>query len=226
MWKPVLNGTYEVSNLGRVRSAKTLKIRKLKETVRPNGTYYSVNLSVGGKVYWRRINRLVCEAFHGPPPDPTWHADHIDRDPSNNRAENLRWLTAQENLANRKLPDSSGENHSHNKLTECEVHKIRRLLRDTDLPQQEIGRMFGVGGSTISAILRGRIWGVDPIKRAAKVAKGETHSKSKLKRKDVIAIKQLLAEGVPQREIARRFEISRSNVQSIHYGRSWKDVSI
>lgn len=52
------------------------------------------------KVY--SVHRLVCEAFHGPPPTPQHTVDHIDRNPSNNNASNLRWATIQEQCANKQ----------------------------------------------------------------------------------------------------------------------------
>ena len=45
-----------------------------------------------------KIARLVCEAFHGPPPFERAVTIHIDEDPSNNRPENLKWGTQKENL--------------------------------------------------------------------------------------------------------------------------------
>ena len=49
-----------------------------------------------GKNY--KIHRLVCEAFHGPPPFPRAVVIHIDEDGLNNRPENLKWGTQKENL--------------------------------------------------------------------------------------------------------------------------------
>lgn len=46
------------------------------------------------------IHRLVLETFVGPPPDGC-ECDHIDRDPSNNKLENLRWVTHYENMKNK-----------------------------------------------------------------------------------------------------------------------------
>lgn len=45
-----------------------------------------------------KIAQLVCEAFHGPKPDAKSVTIHIDEDPGNNTAENLRWGTQKENL--------------------------------------------------------------------------------------------------------------------------------
>lgn len=40
-----------------------------------------------------RVHQVVCTAFNGPEPHPHMIVYHIDRDNSNNRPENLRWLT-------------------------------------------------------------------------------------------------------------------------------------
>lgn len=45
-----------------------------------------------------KVHRLVCEAFHGGPPDPTSIVIHLDEDATNNRPENLKWGTQKENL--------------------------------------------------------------------------------------------------------------------------------
>jgi hypothetical protein len=46
------------------------------------------------------IHRLVLETFVGPPPDG-YECDHIDRNPKNNRLENLRWVTHYDNMQNK-----------------------------------------------------------------------------------------------------------------------------
>ena len=47
------------------------------------------------------VHRLICEAFHGKCPEGKSQVDHLDRDPSNNRPENLRWVSPSENCRNR-----------------------------------------------------------------------------------------------------------------------------
>ena len=42
------------------------------------------------------VHTLVCCAFHGAAPTSQHTCDHIDNDPGNNRADNLRWLTRSE----------------------------------------------------------------------------------------------------------------------------------
>lgn len=46
-----------------------------------------------------KVHRLVCEAFHGPPPPGRNICLHLDEDPDNNRPDNLRWGTQKENLS-------------------------------------------------------------------------------------------------------------------------------
>jgi hypothetical protein len=57
-----------------------------------------------------RVHVLVCRAFHGPPPTPEHTVDHIAkydgdwrRERSDNRAENLRWATKQQQAENRRM---------------------------------------------------------------------------------------------------------------------------
>ena len=44
------------------------------------------------------VHRLVCRAFHGDPPREGMVVDHINGVTTDNRAENLRWLTNRENV--------------------------------------------------------------------------------------------------------------------------------
>lgn len=68
----------------------------------PKGTWdnkrqkMSVSVSVGGKVKTRLIERLVAEAFVAVPNDlggKKLLVHHIDGDPRNNAADNLRWIS-------------------------------------------------------------------------------------------------------------------------------------
>lgn len=45
-----------------------------------------------------KVARLVCEAFHGPPPDDRAVCMHLDENSRNNRPENLRWGSQKQNL--------------------------------------------------------------------------------------------------------------------------------
>ena len=96
-WKTVQGyERYEVSNHGRVRSTnKKGKTKILKPQLNHSG-YYRVWLSNGGKIKRCLVHRLVASAFI---PNPEGHPqiNHIDFKRTNNRVENLEWITHKDN---------------------------------------------------------------------------------------------------------------------------------
>ena len=68
-----------------------------KGTLHPNGRYM---VYVDG--YHYLVNRVVCRAFVGPAPSPYHEADHENRDPTDNKATNLRWVTKSKNIQNQR----------------------------------------------------------------------------------------------------------------------------
>lgn len=68
----------------------------------------------GGQKY---VHRLVLEAFTSVEEGTGKVVDHIDRNKTNNRLENLRWATHKENANNRKTP----EKFKHCKTCSCDL---------------------------------------------------------------------------------------------------------
>ena len=92
---------YWVNSYGRVWSTKG-KGRWLKSAPDGNG-YLRVCLCRDGKKIDKAIHRLVAEAFV--PNDDPEHKDtidHIDGDKTNNRADNLQWLSNADNIRKSK----------------------------------------------------------------------------------------------------------------------------
>lgn len=106
-WKEIkgYEGYYKVSNLGNVIALERIIITGAKIGSRivtkrkDNHGYYHVGLNRDGKETTRRIHRLVAQAFipniRGKP-----FIDHINTIRTDNRVENLRWVTPKENNEN------------------------------------------------------------------------------------------------------------------------------
>lgn len=58
--------------------------------------YLQVKLSKGGKWYYRRVHRLVAEAFI-PNPNNLPQVNHINGDKTKNEVDNLEWISNKNN---------------------------------------------------------------------------------------------------------------------------------
>jgi hypothetical protein len=105
-WRPLpWSPKYLVSNMGRVKGVRgNVMIGGLDTDGYHQVIIYSYDET--GKVhkrFSRKVYRLVMQTFN-PFNDGKDQIDHINRNKLDDRLENLRWVTAQENSSNRGKP--------------------------------------------------------------------------------------------------------------------------
>lgn len=95
-WKNIEESTnYEISNLGNVRNTKTGRI--MNPGVSGNGyKQVSLRMKKSNKFEKRYIHRLVA-TYWIPNPENKREVNHINLDKTDNRVENLEWITSSEN---------------------------------------------------------------------------------------------------------------------------------
>ena len=109
IWKAVPNfeGYYEVSNLGRIRNAKSGKLKEQSTTMYG---YKDVTLFKHQEKKHFVVHRLVALAFLGEVKGKD-QINHIDHNKQNNVVTNLEWVTA---LENTEHEIRSGRNKTRN----------------------------------------------------------------------------------------------------------------
>lgn len=100
---------YLITDTGQVYSLKTMKYLKLRLD---RYGYYKVTLYKNGSPKYVTLHRLLAQAFI-PNPENKSTVDHIDRNPSNNQLENLRWATYAEQTKNRDLSEMKCKQRKH-----------------------------------------------------------------------------------------------------------------
>lgn len=140
--------SYEVSNLGRIRSQKNNKIIVLKGGIDYSG-YIIVSLREGYIQKTKTIHRLIAIAFI-PNPENKLTVNHINGIKTDNRVENLEWATYSENLLH---AFSTGLKYSHTKISVSQYDQYGRLLNI--FPSKiEASMITGVSVTAITASIR------------------------------------------------------------------------
>jgi hypothetical protein len=159
IWKeiPCFN-SYEVSNLGRIRRSRpapTTRIRKILKPSPDDRGYFGVVLRRDGRSFPRRVHVLVAKAFLGPCPYG-FEVNHIHEPKTDNRADNLEYLTHSENVlhARRNGLIHLGENRFGSKLTDEVVREIR-VSPETGI---SLARKYRVTPAAIYLVRKRRTW--------------------------------------------------------------------
>lgn len=170
-WLPVVGyeGLYEVSSLGMVRSLDRVEScpdgkiggRRLKGTMkklwRNRLGYFLVKICKNGKVTSICVHRLVAQSFI-PNLESKPHVNHIDFNPSNNKASNLEWVTPLENRAHTvrhgRAVGPKGERAFNAKLTDKQALHIF----NSQVSIESLAKKYNITTEAVRRIKRGAGW--------------------------------------------------------------------
>jgi hypothetical protein len=148
IWKPVLlegiEAGWQVSNIGRVMNSRGgISFGNM------TNEYYAV--SIKGRPL--RVHRLVAEAFC-PKREGCYFVDHLDMVKTNNRFDNLEWVTHAENMQRA---------HKMKKFREPRKTSIREIhhifhLKSQGYNHTQIAGITGIDRTVVYKIANGTIW--------------------------------------------------------------------
>lgn len=167
IWVPVnnFNGLFDISNMGNVRSYRTIG-RSINTSIVPS----NISPCIDGRGYLNftasnkpdnkivlLIHRQVAMHFIANPNNYKI-VRHLNDIKSDNRVCNLAWGTYRDNRAdaikNGKNITQKGKSAASRKLDEVIVN----IIFNSDKNNCELGREYGVSEATISKIKLGRTW--------------------------------------------------------------------
>lgn len=175
IWKDVIGfeGYYQVSNTGMVKSlarfyfTKTGKAIQIKEKVlkghKDTKGYLQVELRNGKGRNIKMIHRLVAEAFVSNS-DGKEQVNHKDGNKENNSADNLEWVTCQENIRhawrNGLNRARYGEEHPNHKVDMAAVKDIRDNYSPNKdgFRAKDFAKKYGISSTHVLAIFNRRVW--------------------------------------------------------------------
>ena len=129
---------WEISNLGRVKKDDKIFIPRIDKS-----GYCNLGKGI-------TVHRLVAEFFI-PNSDLKSQVNHINGIKTDNRIENLEWVTRSENMKHAfkiGLCNTKGFNNPNSKLNEEKVNKIK-ILRSSGMIYSKIAKEIGVSTMTV-----------------------------------------------------------------------------
>ena len=158
---------YEASTLGGIRRINRSGSQPrwhaghlLHSTILKSG-YAMIGLGCKTRRKYLRRSRIVLRTFAGQAPSPIHQANHKNGKKSDDRLENLEWVTPKANVRHAcKLfgPWHNRGNEHHNaKLTTAKVIEAKLLVAQ-GMTHCAIATKFSVSRPTITAAVSGRNW--------------------------------------------------------------------
>jgi len=228
-WKtiPRFGGHYSASNRGNIRRDTsgngTFIGRVLAQKLGARGYYMVAPSVIGVKQRSFVVHRLVLEAFAGDPVGDRKYANHINGIKTDNRIDNLEWVTWAENISHAYRTGLhgryAGSASSAAKLNESQVSEILRLIAARAY-RKDIAAQFGISTKAIDEIVSGAHW--KHVARTADMT-SKRMGRHVLTADDVRAIRAMLGT-MSHAKIGALFGVSGPTIWQIASGRTWADV--
>ena len=158
VWKDIegYEGLYVINKTGKVLSVRTKKEKK--PYLLPNG-YLQIKLHKNSKRKAFFVHRLVLKTFGGNPDLPEHTVNHINGVKTDNRIENLEWLSQRDNKlhSTEVLKVGIGEARSQSKLSNADVTEIRDRASSGE-KAKSIAKSFSVSTLTIYDVINRKTW--------------------------------------------------------------------
>ena len=133
------NENYSITRDGQVWSHFSNRYMKLSKS-----TFGYLRCKVQGKDLM--VHRAVAQTYL-PNPDNLPEVAHLNRNKTDNRVENLRWMSISEH---RRMDKST--------LTTIDAYAIKRMYASGLYTQKYLGQFFGVSRDVIANIVNRRTW--------------------------------------------------------------------
>lgn len=168
-------GLYEISDQGRIRYldkmvergkwGRFLKKGALMAPYPAGRGYYKISLRKNKNLYHNYIHRIVAETFI-PNPENKKTVNHINGIKTDNRVENLEWMTYSENNKHSfdtglkkptRKPINRGQNSPNAKFKDEDIRVIRKIYSE-GVTQEKISKIYNVCRQTIGSIITRKNW--------------------------------------------------------------------
>ena len=158
IWKDVngYEGYYQISNMGRIKSFCRKKSLIMSQSLDSKG-YFQIKLK-GRKSFL--IHHLIMFSFVSDKPSKDHQVNHKNGIKTDNRIENLEWVTRSENMIHAYrlglnfTNGKKGIDHPLRKLNEKDILEIRK----SKLSNSELSKLYNVSFQTISKIKLRQRW--------------------------------------------------------------------
>lgn len=219
---------YMISNIGLVKNINTGNIIK---SFPDKQKYLRVTITFHGKIYTRKVHRLVAQAFI-PNPENKPEVNHIYPKHFNTKMKcnwwrNLEWCTSKENIRhsveNGLRRNIHGEKIGTNKYSEDQIHLVCKMLEDPYVDYISISRKTNVSHASVSKIANHINWNY--ISKNYNIPNRINKRNTKYSEDQIRIVCDMLKRKYRVSDICNETHVSLSTISSIKHHKRYLRIS-